>query len=133
MTTDEVRKCRGPCGQFLPRWMFHTSVAASDGLVYQCVDCQKEYDSKRQEQKLELKRQRDYNMYPGQWEVELKKQNYECDFPSCHCKENLVVDHDHKTGKFRAILCRKHNWGLGHFDNPQLLRDAANYLEKHNV
>ena len=71
-------------------------------------------------------------MYPGQFDIELKKQNYECAFPSCHCKENLVPDHNHQTGNFRAILCAKHNMALGSFnDNPQILREAADYLEKH--
>lgn len=43
------------------------------------------------------------------------------------------VDHDHKTGKIRSILCHHCNTGLGHFkDSPVLLRTAADYIDRHN-
>lgn len=42
-----------------------------------------------------------------------------------------TVDHDHKTGKIRGILCHICNKALGSFkDSPVLLRIAINYLEK---
>lgn len=45
----------------------------------------------------------------------------------------LNLDHCHKTGKARALLCHNCNRGLGLFqDNPTYLRSAADYLEKHN-
>lgn len=47
----------------------------------------------------------------------------------CGSKEKLVVDHDHKTGKIRGLLCNHCNRGLGHFkDDPMLLEFAAQYL-----
>ena len=46
----------------------------------------------------------------------------------------VAVDHCHKTGKFRALLCNSCNKGLGYFkDNPEFLRVALRYLENMNV
>ena len=45
-----------------------------------------------------------------------------------------VCDHDHATRKFRAVLCANCNTALGKFqDNPDTLRKAASYLEKHKL
>lgn len=45
---------------------------------------------------------------------------------------NACVDHDHKTGKIRSILCRLCNMGLGGFkDNQTSLESAIAYLKKH--
>jgi hypothetical protein len=44
------------------------------------------------------------------------------------------VDHDHKTGKVRGILCKMCNWMLGAAcDATSTLRAAAFYLEKHKA
>ena len=44
--------------------------------------------------------------------------------------DSLHVDHDHLTGKVRGLLCYRCNTGIGKlYDNPDLLRKAANYVE----
>lgn len=44
----------------------------------------------------------------------------------------LHVDHDHATGRIRALLCLNCNRGLGIFgDEPGLIRRAADYIEYH--
>ena len=43
----------------------------------------------------------------------------------------LHIDHDHKTGLFRGLLCYNCNAGLGNFkDNIKSLKKAINYLTK---
>lgn len=47
-------------------------------------------------------------------------------------KKNWSLDHDHKTKRFRAILCYYCNMALGIMqDSPSILRAAAEYLENH--
>lgn len=44
----------------------------------------------------------------------------------------MAVDHDHKTGKIRQLLCFKCNSALGNFnDDSKLLKKALKYLKKH--
>lgn len=47
---------------------------------------------------------------------------------------SLAVDHCHGRGHVRALLCAACNGGLGSFrDNPELLRAAAAYIERHTL
>lgn len=44
----------------------------------------------------------------------------------------LAIDHCHKSGKIRALLCHACNTGIGKFeDNIELLQSAIRYLEQH--
>lgn len=47
----------------------------------------------------------------------------------CRNRRKLIVDHDHKTGKVRGLLCSACNSGIGCFkDNPKYLKKAIAYL-----
>ena len=49
------------------------------------------------------------------------------------CTARLAVDHDHKTGKVRGLLCRRCNFIVGYAkDSKEILLQAALYMEKHN-
>lgn len=53
-----------------------------------------------------------------------------CEEPETENK-SLAIDHDHKTGQVRGLLCGKCNKAIGLLrDNAELLRKAADYLEK---
>ena len=74
-----------------------------------------------------------YGITAADYAKMLKKQKGNCAI----CQNLLTlkkppVDHCHKTGKVRAILCNSCNWGLGHFkDDVDLMKRATAYLRKH--
>ena len=75
-----------------------------------------------------LKRQ--YGLTHEEYLRQVGRQDSRCAL--CKLQKKLVIDHNHKTEQFRALLCRKCNAGLGQFDdNPAMLERAARYLRKH--
>ena len=60
-----------------------------------------------------------------------------CEICGCysvkHKQTHLHLDHNHRTGQARGILCHLCNRGLGYFqDDPGLLIKAAKYLINNN-
>ena len=63
-------------------------------------------------------------------------QNHRCAICKDECKtgRQLAVDHDHKTGKVRGLLCMECNIGLGKFkDSKDRLMKAIEYIIKNSV
>ena len=77
-----------------------------------------------------------YDLTEQQYEEMLKNQGGKCKICNSEninakSKGNLVIDHCHKSGKVRGLLCDKCNMGLGTFnDDIQLFKNAIEYLEK---
>lgn len=64
----------------------------------------------------------------------LKNQEYSCDICKVELLDSSVsyVDHDHKTGVIRGILCNTCNRALGMFkDDVKVLESAVLYLKTH--
>lgn len=77
-----------------------------------------------------------YGITLEEYNEKLQKQNGKCAIcqgTETHDKHGvLAVDHDHKTGKIRDLLCFKCNAALGGFnDNKIILQKAIKYLEKY--
>ena len=73
-----------------------------------------------------------YNITPEQYAEMLTKQDGKCAIcgrePNWG-KKKLDVDHCHKTGKIRGLLCSDCNIGLANFkDSPELMQKATNYV-----
>jgi len=66
----------------------------------------------------------------------LKKQNYRCaicKLPNSYFKKSLAVDHNHKTGKIRGLLCQLCNAFLGRIEsNKMRLSIIIKYLKERN-
>lgn len=90
-----------------------------------CKPCQADYT-----------RARKYNVDPETFQNMILDQNGKCaicsvDFDSTRWGSPRV-DHDHETGKVRALLCHHCNLGLGHLGDSLLkLSLAVTYLVRH--
>ena len=72
-------------------------------------------------------KERKYGLDEGGYAKMVIKQKEKCAI--CKRKRPLCVDHDHKTGKVRGLLCRDCNLGLGMFnDDPNLIKKAILFL-----
>ena len=68
-----------------------------------------------------------YSLTEEQHRQMLESQGCKCRI--CGKHNPNCVDHCHKTGAIRGLLCNHCNWGLGNFrDNPSLLNKAIEYL-----
>lgn len=78
-----------------------------------------------------------YGLTQEQYDKMYAEQDGRCAICSCeisHTSEDRYlsscVDHNHKTGKVRGLLCWDCNVGLGKFfDNPEIIRNAISYLQ----
>ena len=74
-----------------------------------------------------------YGIEPEAYQTLRKKQNDLCAVcGEAEIGRALAIDHDHKTGKIRGLLCKGCNRGLGYFrDRSDLLDKAKEYLNAH--
>jgi len=62
----------------------------------------------------------------------IKKQRGKC-YICSETPDRICLDHNHKTGKLRKILCSKCNSALGFVkENPIILKKMISYLEEFN-
>jgi hypothetical protein len=75
---------------------------------------------------------RKYGLSKQQYSDLLKSQNNSCKI--CHTpygEKAFAVDHCHKTGRVRGILCISCNTAIGMLkEDPIILRQAIDYLEE---
>ena len=79
-------------------------------------------------------RRRNYNLEPHEYNKLVEDSNnlcMICKSPPGH--KSLHIDHDHKTGKVRGLLCHGCNTAIGLMkDDINILIKAIEYLKEHN-
>ena len=145
--TETIKQC-SKCKEFKFHDQFHkdqTNISGG-GLSYWCKQCAtantRRYHQRRMIEDLAYKEAKrnnyikcKYGITALEYEAKLVAQDYLCAI----CKVKLLshgsgthLDHCHKTGKLRAMLCTNCNRGLGHFkDSILFLQNAIDYLSSH--
>lgn len=114
--------CR-QCGEIKPHSEWHKNTSASDGLSTRCKACKA-----IQGRAGHLKRS--YGMTEAQRDEMIAAQGGLC----CICLKApaVHVDHCHKTGRVRGVLCFNCNTAIGKLgDDPDAARRVVSYLEGH--
>jgi len=79
-------------------------------------------------------RKRLYGVTSEMYQEMLLKQNFKCKIcDTDNTKYALNVDHCHKSGKVRGLLCQCCNRGIGYLkDSEKILEKAISYLKEHS-
>lgn len=145
LLTLSSKKC-ACCGEVKPTTEFTKRKNREKwGFSPYCRECKhkkaKEYYLDNTEKCKKLARNRDLKKY-GITLEDLEKMLRDQDNKCAICGKEIFlfgsskkitahVDHDHKTGKVRGLLCQECNTGLGKFmDNTDYLLSAVSYLKK---
>lgn len=132
---------------------FYNDKSKPHGKTYSCIECLKAYYQANKSKKLEYDKNRRIHLkslgiksftenkrethYLNRYGIKISdyndlynKQNGLCKI--CHKAYNrLHIDHCHKTGKVRGLLCPSCNKGLGHFyDDFEIIENALKYIKE---
>lgn len=126
---------------------FDKSKFYKDGYRGQCRNCRRLYCTEYNKNTRDRSRDRpvdprysrskrlkwSYGIDIHQFEAMVAEQSNRCAICDKHASETLhgklSIDHCHKTGRIRGLLCPGCNAGIGHFgDDPSRLAKASKYL-----
>lgn len=122
MLAKDGKKICSSCRRDLELSSFNKHKRTKDNLQNCCKEC-----------KAKMTKNWKYTMANGNFDSMKNEQNNSCYI----CKvltEDLVIDHCHKSGNIRALLCRKCNALLGMCDDQLVvLKSAIDYLIKFSL
>ncbi|WP_153544463.1 endonuclease VII domain-containing protein [Streptomyces sp. RB17] len=117
---DGHKLCR-MCGEVKPHSEWHRNATASDGLSTRCKAC-RSVEGRAHHLK------RNYGLTEAERDAMIAAQRGLCAI--CLAAPPAHVDHCHKTGRVRGVLCFNCNSAIGKLrDDPEAARRAAAYLE----
>ena len=102
-----------------------------------CVECYPKAHRRTKEKERRSNLKTSYGITPEYYTKLFEAQNGRCiicrsDKTHASNKANFPIDHCHDCGVIRGLTCNRCNAGMGNLqDDPELLRKAADYLEKH--
>lgn len=153
MYAELIRKTCSRCKKAKLHCDFQKDIRAVSGLSSKCKECikerrqkQKEYDraywkkyagknvDKLKQRDTEYNLKRKFNMSLQDYNQMLEAQTGKCAIPGCEKKRSsngkkLAVDHCHKTGRIRGLLCNECNTSLGLLkENIQVINGLADYI-----
>ena len=153
-----MKTCKG-CNKELEDSKFYVAKKNKDGTILRknyCRVCQTEKDraryhalptdrkkerNKHNREKLgkdyfkDYKLKKEYNIDLNEYHSMVKQQDNKCYICSAEFKDrsDTRVDHNHKTGEVRKILCHNCNAMLGHSkESISRLQNAIEYIKEHN-
>jgi recombination endonuclease VII len=130
-----VKRC-SDCGKTKPLTDFPRNKNSRDGVHCHCKPC---HNARGRETRQRLyggsrhyHLRRKYGMGAAEVQALLDAQGGIC--PVCLKRPATQVDHDHKTGRVRGVLCLYCNAAMGAFhDDPDLIAKAIAYLERYRA
>lgn len=130
--------------------LFNKNKSTKDGYTSQCKECYRSWHKNNPEKSKEQSKQwrnnhpkrtigfylkSKYNITLKDYNTLFEQQNGYCAICGTHqtnFKLRFAVDHNHRTGEVRGLLCFKCNWILGRTnDNINVFKNAISYLEKY--
>jgi Recombination endonuclease VII len=128
------------CGLEKSLTKFRSYRTKTKGFVHrdECQECKYKYEKRRKASNPDSVKSwwlhKKFNMTLVQYKELEKSQGGVCAI--CSKSQNnkcLAVDHDHQTGKIRALLCDKCNRGIGLLgDSSTIISRALEYVKKHS-
>jgi Recombination endonuclease VII len=121
------------CNEIKPLSSFSESKSEKGYKQYRCKACNKEYREARKNIVKDYQLKYKFGISLDLYLQMLEEQNNACKICKSVCKtgRKLAVDHDHKTGNVRGLLCSKCNRALGLLnDDETILEEAIKYLKE---
>lgn len=129
------KKC-SKCGGTKPLDDFYKNKKNKDGKSYSCKPCQKAttdaWKEKNPEALHKHKLKYRYGITPEQYDEMVAKAGGKCQL--CGLETKLHIDHCHKNGHVRGVLCGPCNRAIGQLgDSEESIRRVLDYLGTQNA